>query len=143
MATLAAAAMKNPDFAAIVGQKAMNIFFSPEQTRRYTNHNKLLSMYEGCIGVKTGFTKKSGRCLVSAAGTRWGAPDRSNFERSGRLERSYCSDGLWIHSVGILSGRRQWLLCRLAGHRRVDFHCAGTKEPGRNGRDPAGAAARL
>ena len=68
MATLAAAAMKNPDFAAIVGQKAMNIsFVSPEQTRRYTNHNKLLSMYEGCIGVKTGFTKKSGRCLVSAA----------------------------------------------------------------------------
>ena len=24
-------------------------------------------MYEGCIGVKTGFTKKAGRCLVSAA----------------------------------------------------------------------------
>lgn len=68
MAKLAAAAMKNPDFAAIVGQKAMNIsYVSPEQTRRFTNHNKLLSMYEGCIGVKTGFTKKSGRCLVSAA----------------------------------------------------------------------------
>lgn len=68
MATLAAAAMKNPDFAAIVGQKAMNIsFITPDQTRRYTNHNKLLNLYEGCTGVKTGFTKKSGRCLVSAA----------------------------------------------------------------------------
>ena len=32
-----------------------------------TNHNKLLQMYEGCVGVKTGFTKKAGRCLVSAA----------------------------------------------------------------------------
>ncbi|MBR5496750.1 MAG: D-alanyl-D-alanine carboxypeptidase, partial [Clostridia bacterium] len=31
------------------------------------NHNRLLREYEGCIGVKTGFTKKSGRCLVSAA----------------------------------------------------------------------------
>ena len=68
MATLAAAAMKNPDFAAIVGQKAMNIsFITPDQTRRYTNHNKLLNLYEGCTGVKTGFTKKSGRCLISAA----------------------------------------------------------------------------
>ena len=51
MATLAAAAMKNPDFAAIVGQKAMNIsFITQDQTRRYTNHNKLLNLYEGCTG---------------------------------------------------------------------------------------------
>ena len=32
-----------------------------------TNHNKLLSLYPDAIGMKTGFTKKSGRCLVSAA----------------------------------------------------------------------------
>lgn len=31
------------------------------------NHNKLLRTYEGAVGVKTGFTKRSGRCLVSAA----------------------------------------------------------------------------
>lgn len=31
------------------------------------NHNKLLRLYDGCDGVKTGFTKKSGRCLVSSA----------------------------------------------------------------------------
>ena len=31
------------------------------------NHNKLLRIYDGAIGVKTGFTKRSGRCLVSAA----------------------------------------------------------------------------
>ena len=29
--------------------------------------DRLLKEYEGCIGVKTGFTKKAGRCLVSAA----------------------------------------------------------------------------
>ena len=37
------------------------------RSRTYVNHNKLLNMYDGCIGVKTGFTKKSGRCLVGAA----------------------------------------------------------------------------
>lgn len=38
-----------------------------EGSRLLVNHNKLLRLYDGCIGVKTGFTKKSGRCLVSAA----------------------------------------------------------------------------
>ena len=36
-------------------------------SRLLINHNKLLRLYDGCIGVKTGFTKRSGRCLVSAA----------------------------------------------------------------------------
>ncbi|MBE6558591.1 MAG: D-alanyl-D-alanine carboxypeptidase [Ruminococcaceae bacterium] len=35
--------------------------------RLLLNHNKLLRSYGGAMGVKTGFTKKSGRCLVSAA----------------------------------------------------------------------------
>ena len=35
--------------------------------RVLVNHNKLLKIYDGAIGVKTGFTKKTGRCLVSAA----------------------------------------------------------------------------
>lgn len=40
---------------------------STDSTRLLVNHNKMLRLYEGCIGVKTGFTKRSGRCLVSAA----------------------------------------------------------------------------
>lgn len=68
MAKLAAAAMQNPDFAAIAGSKTAKVtFLSPEKTVTYQNHNKLLSLYEGCTGVKTGYTKKAGRCLVSAA----------------------------------------------------------------------------
>ena len=35
-------------------------------TRVFSNHNKLLWRYEGCIGMKTGFTKDAGRTLVSA-----------------------------------------------------------------------------
>lgn len=68
MAKLGAAAMSNPEFAAIAGSKSMKVNFpSPEKTVAYQNHNKLLSLYEGCTGVKTGFTKKAGRCLVSSA----------------------------------------------------------------------------
>ena len=32
-----------------------------------TNHNKLLRQIEGCIGMKTGYTKAAGRTLVSCA----------------------------------------------------------------------------
>ena len=35
--------------------------------RLLINHNRLLKSIEGCIGVKTGYTKSNGRCLVSAA----------------------------------------------------------------------------
>ena len=68
MAVLGAAAIRNPDFLAICSQKQVKVtYLEPEQTVMLGNHNRLLSMYEGCIGVKTGFTKKAGRCLVSAA----------------------------------------------------------------------------
>lgn len=39
---------------------------NPPYRRTVTNHNRLLTIDEDCIGIKTGFTKKSGRCLVSA-----------------------------------------------------------------------------
>lgn len=68
LARLAMAAMENPVFAQAAGAKSASLCYgNPPYDRTLTNHNKLLSLYEGCIGVKTGFTKKSGRCLVSAA----------------------------------------------------------------------------
>ena len=42
-------------------------FIGEGRQRTYVNHNKLLLKYDDTIGVKTGFTKKSGRCLVGAA----------------------------------------------------------------------------
>ena len=62
MAVLTAYALQNAAFARIVSTKSITI-----GTRTLTNHNKLLSQYEGCIGVKTGYTKAAGRTLVSAA----------------------------------------------------------------------------
>ena len=38
-----------------------------DRSRTYVNHNKLLSLYDNSVGVKTGYTKRSGRCLVGAA----------------------------------------------------------------------------
>lgn len=68
MALLTKCAMENQTFKSIVGTKNKIIQNSDEEKYKYLkNHNKLLSMYEGCIGVKTGFTKKCGRCLVSYA----------------------------------------------------------------------------
>ncbi len=68
MALLACEAIKNPEFRNIASQKQAVVYYgNPPYRRTLTNHNKMLSYYEGCIGVKTGYTKKSGRCLVSAA----------------------------------------------------------------------------
>ena len=68
MALLTAYALKNEDFVKICSQESYRVYFksSDKQVVLY-NHNRLLKEYDGCIGVKTGFTKKSGRCLVSAA----------------------------------------------------------------------------
>ena len=38
-----------------------------ERTRTYINHNKLLLSFDNANGIKTGFTKRSGRCLVGSA----------------------------------------------------------------------------
>lgn len=68
MAVLTAEALKNTAFRVACSSKSAVIYFgSPKVKRVLTNHNKLLSDYDGMIGVKTGFTKKSGRCLVTAA----------------------------------------------------------------------------
>jgi D-alanyl-D-alanine carboxypeptidase/D-alanyl-D-alanine carboxypeptidase (penicillin-binding protein 5/6) len=67
MALLAREALKNPEFAKICSsEKAKIEFGNPPYERWLTNTNKLLSMYDGVKGVKTGFTDEAGRCLVSA-----------------------------------------------------------------------------
>lgn len=68
MALLGAFAMENPRFAQIVCKKRDKVkFVRPNKTVWLRNHNKLLKLYDGCIGIKTGFTKLAGRCLVSCA----------------------------------------------------------------------------
>ena len=68
LALIAREAMKNKKFREIVETKNYSIPLEGEKwDRALKNHNKLLWMYEGCNGIKTGYTKKCGRCLVSSA----------------------------------------------------------------------------
>ncbi|MGN0597414.1 MAG: D-alanyl-D-alanine carboxypeptidase family protein [Ruminiclostridium sp.] len=68
MAILTMAALENEDFAEICRlANAKRCFGNPPYERWLSNSNKLLWNYEGCIGVKTGFTDNARRCLVSAA----------------------------------------------------------------------------
>lgn len=68
LAIIAKHALANELFAkAAASQSARLCYGNPPYNRTLTNHNKLLKMYDDVIGVKTGFTKKSGRCLVSAS----------------------------------------------------------------------------
>ncbi len=68
LAIIATYAMKIPTFRQIVSTYKTTIpLANGEGTRVLINHNKLLRNYDGAIGIKTGYTKKSGRCLVSAS----------------------------------------------------------------------------
>ena len=60
--------MKNNAFAEIVSTyKKVIPLNNGDGSRVLINHNRLLRSYEGAVGIKTGYTKKSGRCLVSCA----------------------------------------------------------------------------
>ncbi len=68
LGVITAKALENDTFSQIVSTKSVRVpYKNNENGRLLTNHNKLLSLYDYAIGVKTGFTKKAGRCLVSAA----------------------------------------------------------------------------
>ena len=62
MAKLAAAAMDDPVLRRVASTRTARI-----GGRTLTNHNKLLSKVEGCVGLKTGYTRAAGRTLVSCA----------------------------------------------------------------------------
>ena len=126
LAIIAAKALENETFAKIVSTTKYS-FDGKNGTRTVVNHNKLLRLYEDCIGVKTGFTKKSGRCLVSAAereGLRLvavtiGAPDDWQ-DHTKMLDLGFSSykKVVFVHkneysvSLPITGGYDQTVLCR-------------------------------
>ncbi len=56
---ITAYAMQNPTFKKIVSTR----YYEP---RHWKNKNKMLQFFDNAVGVKTGYTKQAGRCLVSA-----------------------------------------------------------------------------
>lgn len=68
LAVLAAYALRNETFKTITSTQKKRIDWpGHEWDRVLNNKNKLLKQLDGAIGVKTGYTKKAGRCLVAAA----------------------------------------------------------------------------
>ncbi len=125
LAKIARYAMQNPDFYEIVSS-VKEIIPSSDGARVLINHNKLLKGYEGTVGVKTGFTKKSGRCLVSCAerdGIRLiavtlNAPNDWNDHKSmldhgfGEYEHlELAGAGDYTISLHCVNGRKNEVLC--------------------------------
>jgi D-alanyl-D-alanine carboxypeptidase (penicillin-binding protein 5/6) len=68
LAALTRVAMRNPRFRTIVRTPVKHVKWSaPTYAKIYVNNNRLLRAYPGATGVKTGYTSKSGPCLVASA----------------------------------------------------------------------------
>ena len=117
LARLMAYCMKNEEFAKISGCSKRVFPRDGGTTRVMINHNRLLGYDIGVIAGKTGFTKKSGRCLVSCAEredmmlicTTLGAPDDWNDHKKlydfgfGNYQRM-CFGGIEI-DIPLVSGQ--------------------------------------
>ncbi len=113
MALLTAHAVKSSVFCEIVSTKSARLVIGGEKVTVY-NHNKLLSRDDAYFGVKTGFTEKAGRCLVSAreyngnklifvtlnAPDDWNDHEKLLDECEGKYNEYQVSDNLSINVVG-------------------------------------------
>ena len=130
LALITRAALQDPIFRQICSTKRKTIpLHGTEGVRLLLNHNKLLDSYKGCIGVKTGFTRKTGRCLVSAAerdgvtliAVTLGAPDDWR-DHTAMLDYGFglyesvelCGDGGYAAPLWIVSGTREYVMAENA-----------------------------
>lgn len=105
-----------------------------EGVRLLINHNKLLKSYAGATGIKTGFTKKSGRCLVSAAerdglsliAVTINAPDDWNDHKnmldlgfSLIEEKTLCTAGEYTYTVAVAGGKDDHVTAKNADTVRI------------------------
>ncbi len=122
LARITGKSLENVKFREIVSQKSARV-----AGRTLSNHNKMLFLYEGAIGVKTGYTKKAGRTLVSAA-NRGGveliavtlnAPDdwtdhknMLDFAFAKMERREICAKGEQIANASVIGGMEKMVpLC--------------------------------
>lgn len=67
MAQAARLVLKQPLLRKIVGTKSFSFASQSGQQHILSNHNSLLRTYPYATGMKTGYTRAAGRCLVSSA----------------------------------------------------------------------------
>ena len=120
-------AMNNGIFRKLVSTERKVIPLNCDEGKRVLlNHNKLLKIYDGAVGVKTGFTKKTGRCLVSAAqkdgvtliAVTLNAPDDWNDHRKMLdygFERVICKTlaepNSLSYKIPVVGGKKEYLTC--------------------------------
>ena len=125
LSVLAAAAMEDERIRAITAAREYRA-----EGYSLHNHNKLLWSLSGCEGVKTGFTKAAGRCLISSV-QRGGrrviavtldAPDDWNDHRTlieaafaGTEDRVWLREGELAAVLRVESGIRSRIAVRAAG----------------------------
>ena len=135
LAQLTRAALQNELIRTIVSTRKATIpHDATGGNRLLVNHNKMLRFYEGCIGVKTGFTKRSGRCLVSAAerdgvtliSVTLNAPDDWN-DHSAMLDYGFsryesillCEREQFLFPLSVVSGRDAYVMICNEGELRI------------------------
>ncbi|MDD4688978.1 MAG: D-alanyl-D-alanine carboxypeptidase [Eubacteriales bacterium] len=127
LAIITKEALSNKTFSRVVSTKKKTIPWEGHTYNRcLTNHNKLLSLYEGADGIKTGYTKSAGRTLVSSAtrngvkliAVTFGAPDDWNdhkflldygFERC--ESKLIAPAGETVRSITIENGKKESVGC--------------------------------
>jgi serine-type D-Ala-D-Ala carboxypeptidase (penicillin-binding protein 5/6) len=71
LAALGRYAMRDPRFREIVRTRREEVSWAPPTNAKiYVNKNRMLELYPGAIGIKTGWTTRAGPCLVAAAKRR-------------------------------------------------------------------------
>ncbi|MBE6689057.1 MAG: D-alanyl-D-alanine carboxypeptidase [Ruminococcaceae bacterium] len=123
MARLFSHALDNADFAQITAAKSYKSPLKSDGYRYFSNHNRLLSLLDGCIGGKTGYTKKAGRCLVSGtarddiymicvtlnAGDDWNIhKELTEYGFSLYERRSVAENGEFSFNVPIVGGKTEY-----------------------------------
>ncbi|MDZ7657179.1 MAG: D-alanyl-D-alanine carboxypeptidase family protein [Sulfurimicrobium sp.] len=96
LARLAELALRHPGFARLVAQVEVDVLDTAGRRHRLINSNQLIGRYPGAIGVKTGYTRQAGKCLIALAvrGERrvllvlLNAPDRW-WTASAMLDRAF------------------------------------------------------
>jgi D-alanyl-D-alanine carboxypeptidase len=128
-------AMKNETFKSVVSTYKKTIPLNESDgVRLLINHNKMLKGYAGAVGIKTGYTKKSGRCLVSAAekdgvnliAVTLNAPD--DWQDHARMldfgfslfeSRVLCHDGEYSYTLPIVGGDKDYVTVKNIGETRI------------------------
>lgn len=67
LALISREAMKNQNFRTVVGARSYVAAREPGAYNYFYNKNKVLYQYEGGTGIKIGYTRVAGRCLVASS----------------------------------------------------------------------------